>query len=72
LQQFLQHASEYCPGLQKVLQLSAYNSHEIHDEFITTMYRKCMNTLLDQIKSSKYFSIAVDEKQDILYAEKNN
>ena len=48
----------------KVLQLSACNSHEMRDKLITVMYRNCMNSLLDQIKASEYFSTEVHVTQD--------
>ena len=65
LQQFLQHSSEHCPGLKKLLQDSTYNSHQIDDELIAALYRKSLNSLLDKIKASDFFAIVVDKTQDI-------
>ena len=65
LQQFLQHSSEHCPRLKKLLQSSTCNSHQIDDELIAALYQKSLNSMLDKIKASDFFAIVVDETQDI-------
>lgn len=73
----LELISEFDPFLAKHLETrgnpgsghTSYLSSTITDEFINLMGSKVSNTIISEIKSSKYFSIIVDSTPDISHTD---
>lgn len=48
---------------------TSYLSFSTYEQFIKIMSEKVINTIVDEIKSSKYFSISIDSTPDISHTD---
>ena len=65
LRQLLQHSARHVPHMNKYLEDNHYLSHQITSEILEEMYREIMSELIANVKAAGFFSIVIDETQDI-------
>lgn len=48
---------------------TSYLSHTIYEQFITLMSQKLINTIIKEVKTSKYFSVIIDSTPDLSHID---
>lgn len=48
---------------------TSYLSHATYEQFITLMSQKVINTIIKEVKTSKYFSVIIDPTPDLAHID---